>query len=398
MTARTDPFVRVTCKCPVCEQEVVNRYIKSKMYTPVTTEDDHFVREYRWELEQYKRLRPEYYHVWYCAHCNFCEEKEVFRGEDDLGGKLEMLQDKLLIESRRPDSVMSRLGACIDFQGGVVSWSSALAAHLLAIFIQNQLSPNMRMNGKLARLYLRTAWLWRELRYPELHGGKDPLAPELKELLDGLREEWPDGPFEEETAMDKAIEYYKLDLEGSGRTENVRHEVSTMFLLVSLYKRLDDKRTAYSYLRMIFSECQKRRMSVKKALDGAAKRDNVSGRQMEHLRSLHQWLGNTVERTSGMLEELGDAIFREEYPRARETVLAMSNPEPDAVRQKLQDEGFFGLTCQRVSQVFKKDLIETDVEDLDEAEAAHDRAAREERNRGLLGRLAKMFKGDDREG
>lgn len=398
MSARTDAFVTVSCKCPICEREVTNRYVKSNMYQPVEVEDDRFVKKYRWELDQYKRLRPEYYHVWHCPYCHFCEEKEVFRGEDNLDGKLEMLQDKLLIESRRPDSMMVQLGELIDLQSGFVSWSSALAAHMLAIYIQNQLSPNMRLNGKLARLYLRTAWLYREKRYPEMAAGREPDDPELIQVLNDLKAEWPDGPYDEDVAMQKAIEYYKLELENAGRLDNIRLEVSIMFLLISLYLRLDDKRTAYSYVRMIFRGCTKRRGTTQKALEGAARRDNVTGKQIERIKSLLQWLNNTVERASTMAEDLTEAIFRDEYPKARESVLEIEGePTPEAVLEHLREAGFFEGTCRRVATIYKKKLIQTDLESLEEAEAAADRAAREEKNRGFFSKVFGRIKGEEEE-
>jgi hypothetical protein len=365
------------------------------MYTEAETEDDHFPVRYRWELEQYQELRPYYYHIWYCPHCHFAEEKEVFRGEDTLDGKLEMLKDKLLIESRRPNGLMSRLGEQVDYEQSFIDWSSALAAHILAIFIQEQLSPNMRLNGKLARLYLRTAWLYREQQMDAIRTAPSQTPQKLARLLEDLKEEWPEGPFSEEAAMSQAVEYYKLELENAGRADNIRHEISLMFLLASLYLRLDQKREAYGYVRMIFQQATRRRASVQKALEGGVRRGKLNERQIEHMKSLLQWLKNKIEQASAMADQVSHAIFKDEYPEAQKMVLKMGEVPPDFVLKKLREAGFFEGTCRRVATIYKKKLLDTDIDDLEAAESAADQAARKQKNKGFFGRIADMVKGEE---
>lgn len=399
MSAKNDPFIRINARCPICGNDTANRYLKSKMYTPVVTEDDHFVKEYKWELEQLKTLRPEYYQVWHCDNCHFCEEKEVFRGEDDLSGKIEILQEKLLIETRRPDSIIAKVGNLIDFESEDVSWSSALAAHILAIHIHNQLSPNMRLAGKLARFYLRTAWLFREKNYSEEEEGaiRIIMDPELSHALAELKAEWPEGPFDEDTAMDKAIEYYKLELENLGRVDNIRQEVSLMFLLMSMYLKLDRKRDAMDYVRIIFRSCTKRRGSTQKALENIVNRKNVSSNQIEHVKTLLVWLNNTIERTVQMSENITKEIFEEEYPEARKLIMGMQDATPEAVLAKLRENDFFEATCRRVVEIFKKNLINVNLDNLEEAEIAEKQRREKKKNRGFLGKIADIIKGEDEE-
>ncbi|MFH0910420.1 MAG: DUF2225 domain-containing protein [Planctomycetota bacterium] len=394
MSAKTDIFVHITSKCPICLRELTNRYIKSKMFTAVEVEDDHFVRKYRCELPAFNNLRPEYYHLWMCPYCYFSDEKEVFRGEDDCGGKVEILEEKLLIETRRPDSVVKRLGPLSDLQAEFVSWSSALAAHLAAIYIQEILSPNMRQSGKLARLYLRTAWLYRERDHPEVYESHVIPDPELVEALEDVKKTWSEGPFDETTAMNAALQYYKIELENAGRTDNIRQEISIMFLLVSLYLRLGEKRTAMDYVRMIFRQCTQRRGSCRKALEGAARRDDVSSKQIEQLKTLYQWLNNTIDRTVALSEKLADLIFCDEYPRAREIVLAMGSPTPEEILERLRAEGCYEGTCRRVASIYKKKLLEHQIDTLAEAESDTGRA---EEPGGLMSKIKGMMGKDKKE-
>ncbi|MHC4871364.1 MAG: DUF2225 domain-containing protein [Planctomycetota bacterium] len=397
MSAKNDPFVRIATKCPICERESDNRYLKSKMYQPLEVEDDKFVKTYKWELEQFKVLRPEYYHIWHCSNCHFCEEKEVFRGEDDLSGKVEILQEKLLIETKRPESIFGRLGELIDFESEAVSWSSALAAHVLAIYIHNQLSPNMRLAGKLARFYLRTAWLYREKSYSAEAGGKIIPDPELSHTLAELKTEWPDGPFDEDSAMSKAIEYYKLELENIGRTDNIRQEVSVMMLLMSMYLKLERKKDAMDYIRIIFRSCTKRRSSTQKAVENIAKRKDVSSKQIEHVKTLLVWLNNTIERTVQLSEKITEEIFQEEYPKAREKVIQLKEPTPESILEMMREEGFYDATCRRVVDIFKKNLISINLENLSEAEAAQKEKKEKQKNKGFFSKIADIIKGEEEE-
>jgi uncharacterized protein (DUF2225 family) len=395
VSAKSEAFIKINATCPICERETVNRYVKSKMFTPLEMDGDRFVKTYRWELPQYEGLRPTYYHVWHCPHCHFCEEKEVFRGEDDLSGKIDLLKDKLLIEMRRPNNIMATLGEHIDFYAERVSWGSALAAHILAIHIQELLSPNTRLSGKLARLYLRTAWLYREMTIPEIAEVQETSQPELEALLCKWQESWPDGPFSEEAAIEKAISYYKQELDQAGRVDDVRHEVGIMFLIIALYLREGNRRGAMDYVQMIFRGCTQKRVATKRAIDAGVKKGKIPAKRLEAMKSLVQWLNNTIERITALSEKLTHEIFEEEYPRAREVVLTMQEATPEEVLKKLREEEFFEGTCRKVANLVKKKLVANKLENLDEAEAAAAEKARAEKKKGFFGKLMGSLKPED---
>ena len=142
--ATETPFVPVKVKCPFCETESVQRYIKSRMYQPDIVEEDSHVAVFKWENPEFSHVRPNFYHIWHCPNCHYCDEKETFRGEDSSKGKLELIKEKLLIHSRMPNSLIVRLGSAIDFSHDLYTIESAIIAHLLAIYEQELLSLNMR--------------------------------------------------------------------------------------------------------------------------------------------------------------------------------------------------------------------------------------------------------------
>jgi hypothetical protein len=395
---KDSPFVQVTGKCPVCEAEFVGRYLKSKAFTPAETEDDRFVRTYKWDMEEFSHIRPEHYHLWHCPECHFTEEKEVFRGEDDMGGKLEILGERLLVESRNPESFLVRLGELIDLDSENVTWSSALASHLLAIYIQNMLSPNMRIPAKLARLYLRTAWLYREATLPTR--GVEPVQaePELEEVLVDLKSDWPDGPFGEDVCMNNAIASFKQELENVGRSDNIRSEISIMFLLVSLFLRLDRKREAMNYVRAIFQNCTKRRGVLQKALENAGRRKDVGAKQVDRIKNLLSWLKNTIERAVTLSEQVTKMIFEDEYPKAREIVLRMKEPTHEQIIETLREKDFYEATSRRVADLHKKGLVRFKLEELPAAEAAYAKKLAEQKKRGgFFARLVDKLSGEGEE-
>ena len=390
MSAKYEAFINVETKCPMCGATATNRYVKSKLFTPVEVEDDHFVKTYKWEMPQFDHIRPNFYHIWYCTACHFADEKEVFRKEDDSDGKLDMIQDRLLVEARRPDSVITRLGSMINSTEDFFSVKTALALHLLAIYIQEMLSSNLRQTGKLARFYLRTAWLFRELRYLDEAGvARSPELAEFFTAIAGIKEQdWPEIPNAEKETILQAISYYKAELDHAGRSDDVKQEVVIMFLVAALYERLEDKREALSYVRMVFQQCSKRRGSLKKAIDNAV-RGTATGKQIETLKNLHQWVSNQLERASVESERLSEAIFLEEYPEARKVVLAMQNPDPQAVVEELRKRDFYDGTCRRIAHLLEQNLLHRTEdplkEPLPEPEPEVD-------DGNFLNRIKKMFK------
>lgn len=393
MSEKHEAFIRVETKCPICGADTVNRYVKSKLFTPVTVEEDHFVKTYKWEKPQFEHIRPNYYHIWYCPACHFADEKEVFRHEDDSGGKLEMIQDRLLIEARRPDSVLTQLSSMVDIEEDFFSFRTTLALHTLAIYIQEMLSNNLRQTGKLARFYLRTAWLYREIRYMKEANLPEPPGLDTfhQTILSVQEQEWPEAPNTEKDTIEKAIAYYKAELDHAGRVDDVKHEVVIMFLIAALYKQLQNKREAISYVRMIFQQCSKRRGSLKKAMDNAV-RGTATGKQIETLKNLHQWVSNQLERASQESENLAEEIFLEEYPAAREAVLAMEPqpPDPKDVVELLRQKDFYEGTCRRVATLMSKNILER-MEDPTQPLAPVEEAP-EDTGGGFLSKIKKMLK------
>ena len=340
------PYVPVKVKCPICETESVQRYIKARMFQNDVVEEDSHVASYKWENPEFATVRPNFYHIWHCPSCHFCDEKEIFRGEDKSGGKLELLKEKLLIYSRMPNSLITRFGQAIDFSKDNYSVDSAIAAHLLAIYEQELLSPNMRQYGKLARFYLRTAWLYREKETLALPDDKAPANfATFKDFLDNFKAEWPAIPLDEPTALQVALERYQ-DILNHSSNADVRFEINVMNLIIAIHRRCGRNSEALKAVRGVFTSATKARQTARAAVQKGV---NVSNNQ-----AVLNFCGAVIDKATTLSEELGDLVFKEELPAAKEAVMKMGPVDATTVTEKLRELKFSDITCRRVGKMFEK--------------------------------------------
>ena len=342
------PFINVPVPCPVCAVESTHRYLKLKMFKPGVVEDDQHVVDYVWENQEFAAVRPNFYHIWHCPHCHFCDEKEVFRGEDASGGRLEMLREKVLLLSRVKDTLLMRMGVGIGYPAEpdiVVEW--AICAHLLAIHVQELLSPSLRMTAKIARFSLRLAWLYRERA---MLAAPPPIPPKgfesHEEFLASLRSEWPKMPMDENEALDAAIIAYETDL-SNRRTDDPKFEINVQNLLSVLFERKGDMAGAIRYTRAVFTGAAKTRNGAK----AAAQR---GGANSDKMNALANWMNLAVEKAVERSEKLQEIVFQAEFPRAREVLAAMGKISPEQAAAKLREGGFSETTIRRVTQMLEK--------------------------------------------
>lgn len=344
---RETPFVAVKVKCPICDIESTQRYLKMRMFQPDVVEEDSHVVTYKWELPEFSAIRPNYYHIWHCPSCHYCDEKEIFRGEDKSStGKLELIREKMLIYSRMPNSLIVRLGQAVHFDKDVYTLDSALAAHLLAIYIQELLSPNMRQFPKLARFYLRTAWLYREKDTMAVPDADVPAGySSFADFIASFRSEWSEIPLEEKTTLDIALARYQDILNHSSNTD-VRFEINVMNIIIAIHRRCGRNAEALKAVRGAFTTATKARQISRQAIQ-----KGVNAAQHQ---AILNYLAGVIDKMTTLAEELGEIVFKEELPRAKEAVMKMGPVDAQTVLDKLRELKFSDITCRRVSAMFSK--------------------------------------------
>lgn len=345
--AKETPFVPANVRCPVCAAESTQIYLKGKMVQPLEVEADQHVLTYKWDNPEFISVRPNFYHIWHCPHCHYSDEKEIFRGEDTSGGRLEMLKEKVLILSKLPGSILNRLGTSVRYPAEPpILVESAINAHLLAIHIQEILSPTLRMASKIARFTLRLAWLYREREQLGLPSDPPPTGfADHESFWKSLAADWQSIPLDENQALDAAVAAYENDL-NTRRTDDPKFEVNVQNLLSCLMERRGDLAGALRYTRNVFTTAAKARNGAK----AAAQR----GVQPEKMTALANWMNNIVDKTGERVEFLQESLFKEEFPKAKEAVVAMGKVTAQQAVEKLRELKFAEITCRRMGQMIEK--------------------------------------------
>lgn len=374
---KSSPFVAVRVVCPVCERESHQHYIKSKIYQPVEIERDHHVVSYKWNDEAHSHIRPENYFIWHCPHCHFTDEIDVFRDKIDRvwKGRLDFVKDKIVQAGRSDEAFLNFVGTNLKTDSELISNEAAILRHLMACNIQEAfLTPNNRLPHKLSRFYLRLAWLFREraafgsTNCDELPNGYIT----LEEYLRKLQELWPEMPLTERQALDKAIFYYTEMLNQSGKEDDIKKEVTLMFLLLELNLSVKNFDPAYGYVRSIFAECVKRRQITKSALDKGVHSGQITGQQIEQLRGLVAWLGNSIEEATMLGDTINEHIFWNEYDKGRELALAVQPMLPQKVLEALRAGGMHEITARKVASLCRPPKGQKVATNLPTAEELHE--------------------------
>jgi hypothetical protein len=179
-----------TLACPACGSKTLQPDFKTGMYTEEERESDQHVTRYRWLQPDLPPLHPPYYALFYCPECAFTDFKEDFAEPNRLrDNRVRLLAPKLKSEIQRRGSCIATLRQGI---GSVpLEFPAALRGHLLALAIQELLPGERRDHLKIARLFLRVAWLYREqgdstqpsLQDTEGLAALDQFAAALRELI-----------------------------------------------------------------------------------------------------------------------------------------------------------------------------------------------------------------------
>lgn len=349
------PYISVKAKCPVCEKETPQFYIRSKLFQPDEVENDHHVVTYTCTDPEYSDIRPENYYIWNCPHCFFADESDVFRGNIDARWKnqLEPISEGLEKIAKDSNSFINLLGKAADPAVSQVTTEVAMIKHMLACGIQEEfLSPNNRIPDKLSRYYLRIAWLYRER---EMFGSSDDFVPDgyftFNEYFARIKEVWPEMPNNEEEAIKKAYGYYVDVLDQAGRDDNTKKEIALMFLLLNLNRRIGDLDEAYKYVRSIFTLALQKRQLEKSMLDKGVQSGDLDPAKVEQIKAFIKWLSKTIDEASEEGDLINDKIFFTEYESARESALQARPINAKNVVRILRLDKFHEITCRKVANM-----------------------------------------------
>jgi hypothetical protein len=189
MAETKSPFLFRTVACPACGVKSSQADFKTGMFTEEEREADQHVTRFRWLRPDVPPVHPPYYALAHCPECAFTDFTEDYlQPTRSRENRVRFLAPRLRTELARPGSAIELLHR--GCRPGPLDFPTALRLHLLAIAIQELLPEERQDQLKIARLYLRSAWLHREqgntaqasLVAQEEVAALDGFAAQLREL------------------------------------------------------------------------------------------------------------------------------------------------------------------------------------------------------------------------
>ena len=165
---QNSPVIQRKVQCPICDSESPQSYISEKAYIISKYDEDQHPIEYQFYDKKASHHHPNYYEIFYCRSCYYADLAENFlRGKDAVlqnqQGTLKRIKEMISTEKTKNESAYNILGQGLE-TNGELSFNHSLNLHLLAIYIHELPEPELRNYHKLAELYLRAGWLFRENR------------------------------------------------------------------------------------------------------------------------------------------------------------------------------------------------------------------------------------------
>ena len=171
--AKSNPFVEMEVTCPACGKRSTHLYLKNHVYRVEEREEDLFISKYHWMNPNANQYNLYSFFFWHCPFCKFTEDRNVFlRNKNGNTERTQKLIDAFLKKSGE-DTVITLLAKYVKYPA--LDFHSILSLHLLATYIQlnaNEFEENIE---KVARYFLRTAWIYRtgkentEIKAQEYH-------------------------------------------------------------------------------------------------------------------------------------------------------------------------------------------------------------------------------------
>lgn len=184
MEQQKTPFLNISVKCPVCEHIFNQNKIKAGLCSVIEKESDQHPKFYKWTDSDFSSINPQYYSIWMCPNCKFTDFMESFeRAEPDT--KLNGLKRCYKVSDATKKSFVYEISKYIDSAN--MSFESALNLHLAAIFVNEMPTKDTEKSySKLARLYLRTAWLYRE-KFGSFQKSETAARTPLQKIIETLQ-------------------------------------------------------------------------------------------------------------------------------------------------------------------------------------------------------------------
>lgn len=155
------PFLVKEVQCPVCKETGTHYYLRDHTYNINTRDADYFISDYSWVEPEFEQFNLHGFGLWHCKSCKFTDDRVMFYQKDFIQGRayFDYLKKVLISRMGNEELFFEKISPYLDYPSHDLQTSLNLT--LLAIYIHTLPESIYQNNDKIAKLYLRAAWLFR---------------------------------------------------------------------------------------------------------------------------------------------------------------------------------------------------------------------------------------------
>jgi uncharacterized protein (DUF2225 family) len=177
--AKDSPFLLFKVECPICKTINEFELIRVGAYSEEGRDTDFCPNNVEWRSPRYQGYNPLVFFTATCSNCYYTREftnnfKDWKNDNYFRTYRLKQVKSKHLEQLSTADSVVKTMGDAIDIHG--YPNESAILKLLLAIYDEYLADHTNKLD--LGRLFLRTAWVFRDMTK-----GEDPRQQHLHGLM-----------------------------------------------------------------------------------------------------------------------------------------------------------------------------------------------------------------------
>ncbi|MBU0553681.1 DUF2225 domain-containing protein [Myxococcota bacterium] len=233
------PFFQKTISCPACGEPASHTLLSSALYYSAEKESDGHTSRYGWRKTDVKKTHPPLYSLISCPLCMFTDlVGDYTKAPNTSKSRATIKNYKNMLPSEQ--KIIRFIYSLIHLERR--SHADALAQHLIALFIYEQTPEEDQDIRKIARLFLRIAWIYRE---------KDDLDQYLANFTKKLKNHWFLIPSNENDALNSAIIFFTKAVDIDPFYQDNRNYINALKLIGDLYMRLNDLDGALTFFEQV---------------------------------------------------------------------------------------------------------------------------------------------------
>jgi uncharacterized protein (DUF2225 family) len=180
----SNPIKKENILCPYCRVSDTKQSIRTNWFIVEKRDRDTHPFQYKWLNEHYKYINPLHYAIWTCDSCGFTDyiEKYVkYSYNISLDYPLKNTFSTIIIQKPEfIEKVMEKYLNTSDLH------TKSIYQLFILIYLTEEQDHTLQIKEELARIYLRLAWLYREIKT----NNNDIVYEEKSSMKDSFIEEF----------------------------------------------------------------------------------------------------------------------------------------------------------------------------------------------------------------